>query len=105
MVIFFKKDTKFVLQQAVMNYDAHSGNKGQNNVYLNKVRETVIYNSPTKLWTKIQNQSMENVRDKLRSVLTERRKMNRRNLNSSGIQNEIFTSDQLLDEVMLDIKI
>lgn len=100
----FTKETKMVLLQSVRQHDAHRAPHGKKDEYFCKVRDTVISNLPNSLWTRMQQPSMKTVRDKLRSMLSERSETNRRNLNSSGIDEEISSADQLMDDFLLEVK-
>lgn len=71
--------------------------------FFSSVRDTLISNLPTSLWTAVQNPSMKTIRDKFRSMQPERRETNRKNMNSSGIAEEVGAVKQLLDDFLLEM--
>ena len=98
----FREDTKMLLVRSVMEHSAHLGEHGTLDVLFEKVRDTFIANMCPSTWVTTAKPSVKTLRDKLRTLLKERRAINKVNAAASGIREEISETNELLDDIILE---
>lgn len=99
----FTKEIRLTMLQAVRLHNAHRAPHGKKDDHFTKVLETVLANLPSSLWDSMQKPTMKTMRDKLRSMMVDRRGTNKRNANSSGIAETIGPAEQLLDDFIHEV--
>lgn len=99
----FSKDSEHLLLQNVRQQDAHRTPHDRNGDAFGQVSETLIKCMFSCFCSRYQKPTMKNVRDRLRSMLVDRWKGNRCNINSSGIQEVVGPVEQLSDEFFSEV--
>lgn len=99
----FTKETNYLLLQEMRDHDAHRAPRRKKNEALKKAKETLVDNIPEVTWLRYQKLQMETVRDQLRSLLASRREESKWHTNTSGVEEVIGTTEELLDEFIVEV--
>lgn len=100
----FVGSMKLLLLKCIREFDAHRAVHGKKDEVFEKVLERFINVSPKEQWNRMQKPKVKTIRDKFRTLLNARMKVNAMNLNATGHDEDVTETDQLLDDFILEIR-
>ncbi|PXF49502.1 hypothetical protein BWQ96_00818 [Gracilariopsis chorda] len=91
-----------LLLKCVRTTDAHRAKHGDHDRKYEEVRSAFIENIPGCIWKYQCQPSIKTLRDKMRTMMAQRRKENREDTAASGIAEELTDFERLLDELIAE---